>query len=163
GSREAFARISADVLPEFRELFDKWAAIRYYTTPMEFDEIRVRDLPHSADRLLARAPSFSLLHFEDPHAIGALPDPVAASAQRMDISMPNPDDDNYGRLLVQAVLHTRSEVPEARQKLSAVIETAHAAELAGALNQGLRDSLRKERIFKDLSPKIRNQLTHSAG
>lgn len=162
GSREIFTNLAAEVLPDSRGLFERWAAIRYYTTPMEFDAVRVRDIPHTAARLLAQAHALTLLHFEDPDVGRDLPDPMSEAAQRMALAVPKFYNDRDARLLVQAVLATREEVPEARQKLAKIIESAQAEKLADALNQVLLDSLRRERIFADLSPRMKDQLKRGA-
>lgn len=162
GSREGFVKVATDLAPELRATWSTWAAIRYYTTPMEFDAVRVRDLPHSAARTLARANSLSLLHFEDPTAGHGLPEPMAQVAQRMALSLPNVDAAKDARLLVEAVLATRQEVPEAREKLTSLISGAQAEGIAGALNQALLESLLKERVLKDLSPRVRDQVLKGA-
>ena len=148
--------------PDLRSTFQRWAAVRYYTTPMELDPIRVRDVPHSAARLMARADAMTPLYLEDPTIARELPDPMSEAAQRMSLAIPHFVQQSDARLLVEAALETRRQVPQAGDKFAGAIREAQAKELAGSLNQVLRDSLMAERIFPKLSAGMRAHLKDNA-
>lgn len=161
-SREGFRSLTTKLPTEVRREFDRWAAVRYYTTPMEDDPVRVRDIPHSAARLLKRASQLVSLHVEDPTLAHDLPDPMTEAAQRLRLAIPRfaqPDD---LRVLVEAVLHTRADVPEAQEKLAGIIERSRADGIVGSLNEALRKNLMTERLFRSLSKRARDHVKEEA-
>lgn len=52
GNRQSFVREAAAILPAHTELFARWAAMRYYSTPAEIEEAAIRDMPPQVSELI---------------------------------------------------------------------------------------------------------------
>ncbi len=147
GSRSEFVDTVGALVCEHRALIERWAALRYYLTPMELDPVRIRDLPHSAAVLAKKAGVMTVPALEDPDSAGDLPEPMNTAVGVLNVHMPILISPSDARCLVTAVLSTRESVPEAREKFSSVVESARELEVKHELNAALRKALLSERLL----------------
>lgn len=151
---DAFLVEAHSACPEFaRTLVTRWASVRYYTTPMDFD-VCVREVPTEASSLLLEAEAYSLVKGKARDALADLPEPIRSAVEVMDIGFPIVFTEGDARCLVDAVLKTRERVPEARQKFSSVVCDAFGDDLRQELNAVLRDNYQREQLLRTGSPAL---------
>lgn len=156
GTRENFIRAASILLPEHKRLFQRWAALRYYLTPMELEPVRIRDLPHSAALLAKKAGVMSVTTIEDPEEGGHIPEPMANAISMMKIDMPVVIRELDARCLTNAVLRTRDALPEAQDKFGNIIEQFKLFDMRGEINDALRSQLLRERLIQVVPEKFSN-------
>ena len=156
GTRENFIRVASTLLPEHKRLFQQWAALRYYLTPMELEPVRIRDLPHSAALLAKKAGVMSVTTIEDPEEGGKIPEPMANAISMMKIDMPVVIREIDARCLTNAVLKTRDVLPEAQDKFGNIIEQFKLFDMRGDINNALRSQLLRERLIQVVPEKFSN-------
>lgn len=145
---------------EAHDLLGEWAAVRYYTIPMDFD-ICIRDLPHQAVKLMIRAEALQPTFIEDPDDHGSVPEPMRSAMEVLSLEFPEVYGEADARALVEAVLRTREDVPEARSKFAAVVHVAFEDELVAEINGRLRENLLRERLLRTNSPTLSAGFKHA--
>jgi hypothetical protein len=141
------------VSSEYHDLLARWAAVRYYTTPMNFD-VCIRDLPHEAVQLIVSAEAEIPTHIQDPDATSAVPQPMRSAIDVIDLSFPLVMTEGDAKSLGTAVLKTRAEVPEAQGKFASIVSSAFESQLVAELNGRLRDNLNREHLLSKGSPSL---------
>jgi hypothetical protein len=142
-------------------MIEKWAAVRYYTVPMDFD-ICIRDIPHPAAELMVRSESLRPTYLQDPGIEGAAPEPMNSAIEVMSLEFPELYTEGDAKALVQAVLRTREDVPEARRKFAAVVHVAFEDELVSEINGTLKRHLVSERLVRTGSPSLSDGYKYAA-
>lgn len=131
---------------ERHELVERWASVRYYTVPMDFD-ICVHEIPLGAGALMVEADACPTKRSRASDFMGA-PEPLRSAIEVMDIGFPEAFTEAGVRCLMEAVLRTREDVPEARAKFSSVVGDSFADGLAREINAVLRDHFRREQLLR---------------
>lgn len=161
--RDTFVEIATEVMPELGETWEKWAGVRYYTTPMLFDKTRVRDLPQTAMRLLEETGSVEETFIVDPTLKG-IPNPMGRIAETTEVFIPTPTVflERDLRMLAEAIMLTRQAVPQACGKFSDIVSAVQAREVSETLNDALKSALNKEIILSNISFSLREQILYGA-
>jgi len=158
---DAFLEAARGAVPDAtHDLIERWAAVRYYTVPMDFD-ICVRDIPHPAAELMIRSEALAPTYLEDPGIHGAAPEPMNTAIEIMSLDFPEVYGEGDAKALVQAVLRTREDVPEARRKFAAVVHVAFEDDLVSEINSTLRRHLVSERLLRTNSPSLSEGFKHA--
>lgn len=128
GSRRAFVSLLSAKMPDHHSEIQKWAALRYYTTPAELEPRCFRDFPASISDQLRKNNLSIPSYFTDPDQQGNMPEPFE-SAHKVLISLPEGIELESLRALSNVVLDVRKKIPEG------------AAKFASLSEQGFRDNL----------------------
>ncbi|MDR2700671.1 MAG: hypothetical protein LBC12_07765 [Nitrososphaerota archaeon] len=161
-SRSTFVRIATEERPSMKTFWEQWAAVRYYTTPLMFDRIRVRDMPCSAAIILQRTGVLAGPYIEKSNILKEFPDPMYEVARHMALCIPDFETDKDIRVLGNAVLSARKAVPQAVGKFADIVKKNQALELSKTLNESLMEAYLSEPVFPNLSDTLRQKVKRSA-
>ena len=154
GSRKKFIQSASAIMPELTPEFENWAALRYYTTPAEFESRFIRDFPSFVVDLLSDAGLAKPILLSE--AQDAIPDkgPVRA-AYGVPFLLPNDIPPEKLEKLGHIVLDVRRQVPRGSAKFASLAQEGFMQN-AEDVNQVLQDALSSE---YDVSAFLDNRLT----
>jgi hypothetical protein len=156
GSRKKFSRLAQKIIPEKAILLDQWAAMRYYTTPMELDPTRTRDMPLVASRLYEYAQSKTPYFVEIEEENAALT-PMRQFVTSSNHAMPKIQNAHEAQQLFSAVMFVRDNVPEAQSKFGDIVERTKLDGISYNLNEVFKEAWFSEysKTHKQLSLDVR--------
>lgn len=135
-SRQGFVELVGAELEGHRNTLRRWAGLRYYTVPLAYDPVRLRELPDSAASL-ARRGRVGLA--TEPGVLGPLPEPMDQVARRLRVLLPRLDEDWFQKAeaLASAVLSARESIPEAQDVFRRIVASEEANELQAEVSARL--------------------------